>query len=134
MWGARAGVQVSRSEFHTHIHLDYAKTEILSCIKKKKKNLNQTGFFCLIRNHLQFLDFPKILQQSGFRFYILDFPYYYFHVFNFNTLLLLVSQLKLYYYFSNCTILPFHFFNIYIYFKRMIMVQVITNRSNSSCT
>ena len=31
------GIQVFRSEFHTHIHLDYAKVKFLSFIKKKKK-------------------------------------------------------------------------------------------------
>ena len=35
VWGARARVQVSKREFHTHIHLDYTKVEILFCIKKK---------------------------------------------------------------------------------------------------
>ena len=42
VWGARAVVQVSRREFHTHrrefhthTHLDYVRVEILSCIKKK---------------------------------------------------------------------------------------------------
>ena len=35
--GAKAGVQVSRREFHIHIHLDYDRAEFLSCIKKKKK-------------------------------------------------------------------------------------------------
>ena len=34
--GARAEVQVSKREFHTHIHLDYVRVEILSCIIKKK--------------------------------------------------------------------------------------------------
>ena len=38
MWEARVGVQVSRKEFHTHIHLDYDKVDFLSCIKKKKIN------------------------------------------------------------------------------------------------
>ena len=37
--GVRTGVQVSRREFHTHIHLDYVRVEILSYIKNKKKNL-----------------------------------------------------------------------------------------------
>ena len=37
MWRVKVGVQVSRREFHTYIHLDYARIEILSCIKKKKK-------------------------------------------------------------------------------------------------
>ena len=37
VWEARAGVQVSKREFRTHIHLDQARVEILSCIKKKKK-------------------------------------------------------------------------------------------------
>ena len=36
VWGARAGVQVSRRELYTHIHLDYARVKILSCIKKKE--------------------------------------------------------------------------------------------------
>ena len=35
VWGARVGIQVSKREFHTHIHLDQARIEILSCIKKK---------------------------------------------------------------------------------------------------
>ena len=35
VWGARDRVQVSRREFHTHIHLDYVGVEILSCIKNK---------------------------------------------------------------------------------------------------
>ena len=39
MWEARVGVQVSRKEFHTHIHLDYDKVDFLSCIKKKKLTL-----------------------------------------------------------------------------------------------
>ena len=30
------GIQVFRREFHTHIHLDYAKVKFLSFIKKKK--------------------------------------------------------------------------------------------------
>ena len=36
MWGVNAGVQVSRREIHTHMHLDYARVEILSCKKKIK--------------------------------------------------------------------------------------------------
>ena len=35
VWGVRAGIQVSRRELHTHIHLDYVRVEILSCIKNK---------------------------------------------------------------------------------------------------
>ena len=31
------GVQVSKRELHTHIHLDYTIIEFLFCIKKKKK-------------------------------------------------------------------------------------------------
>ena len=34
MWGAKAEVQISWSEFHIHIHLDYVRVEFLSCIKK----------------------------------------------------------------------------------------------------
>ena len=37
-WMARFGIQVSKNEFYTHIHLDYVRVEFLSCIKKKKKN------------------------------------------------------------------------------------------------
>ena len=33
--GKKAGVQVSRRELHTHIHLDYVRVEFLSCKKKK---------------------------------------------------------------------------------------------------
>ena len=36
VWEARAEVQVFMREFHTHIHLDYVRVEILSCKKKKK--------------------------------------------------------------------------------------------------
>ena len=39
--GVRVGVKVSKKELHTHIHLDYAKIEILSCKKKKKKKSNE---------------------------------------------------------------------------------------------
>ena len=37
VWGVRVGVQVSKKEFHIHIHLDYDRVEFLSCIKKEKK-------------------------------------------------------------------------------------------------
>ena len=36
--GTKAGVQVSKREFHTRIHLDYVRVKFLSCIQKKKKN------------------------------------------------------------------------------------------------
>ena len=36
---ARVGVQVSKREFHTRIHLDYVRVKFLSCIKKIKKKL-----------------------------------------------------------------------------------------------
>ena len=39
VWEVRAEVQVFRKEFHTHIHLDYVRVEILSCKKKKKKTI-----------------------------------------------------------------------------------------------
>ena len=36
---AKTEIQVYREKFHTHIYLDYAKLEFLSCIKKiKNKN------------------------------------------------------------------------------------------------
>ena len=38
-WGARARVQVSRRELHTHIHLDYVRVEFY-LVKKKKKKFN----------------------------------------------------------------------------------------------
>ena len=42
MWEVKAGVQVSNKEFHIHIHLDYARIKILSCIKKiKNKKLKK---------------------------------------------------------------------------------------------
>ena len=56
MWEARVGVQVSRNEFHIHIHLDYDKVDFLSCIKKKltllltKKKINK---------HPKGIDSPK---------------------------------------------------------------------------
>ena len=47
MWRVRVGVQVSGREFHTHIHLDHFRVEILSCIhqpkkKEKKKDIYYT--------------------------------------------------------------------------------------------
>ena len=37
-----ARIQVSRREFHTHIHLDYTRIKFQSCIKKNKnKNKKQ---------------------------------------------------------------------------------------------
>ena len=40
MWGVRVGIQVFKRELHTHIHLDYAKVEILSYKKNKKIKIN----------------------------------------------------------------------------------------------
>ena len=34
--GTMAKIQVSRREFHTHIHLDYTRIKFQSCIKKIK--------------------------------------------------------------------------------------------------
>ena len=35
VWGASPEVQVSSGKFHTHIHLDLARVEFLSYIKKE---------------------------------------------------------------------------------------------------
>ena len=43
--GTKAGVQVSKREFHTHIHLDYTIIEFLSCILKNK-NKNRECVCC----------------------------------------------------------------------------------------
>ena len=37
--GVRVEVQVSKREFHTHIHLDLVRVKFLSCIKKKMGNV-----------------------------------------------------------------------------------------------
>ena len=37
VWEPRTGIQVSRREIYTYIHLDYARVEILFCKKEKKK-------------------------------------------------------------------------------------------------
>ena len=37
VWGAKAGVQISRRELHTHIHLDQAKVEFYLVSTTKKK-------------------------------------------------------------------------------------------------
>ena len=58
MWEARVGVQVSRKEFHTHIHLDYDKVDFLSCIKKKKLTLLLTKKK-KINKHPKGIDSPK---------------------------------------------------------------------------
>ena len=42
--GIRAGVQVSKREFHTHIHLDYVRVKFLYCIIKKKVIVGERGF------------------------------------------------------------------------------------------
>ena len=34
VWGIKARIQVSKREFHVHIHLDYVKIKFLFCIKK----------------------------------------------------------------------------------------------------
>ena len=38
VWGVRAEIQVFKRKLHIQIHLDYARVEILSCIKKRKLN------------------------------------------------------------------------------------------------
>ena len=63
--GARAEIQVSRREIHTHIHLDYAKVEILSCIKKIKKNDKFYSFSRLeIFDSLKLLDIHIISKKE----------------------------------------------------------------------
>ena len=57
MWEARVGVQVSRKEFHTYIHLDYDKVDFLSCIKKKKLTLLLMKK--IINKHPKGIDSPK---------------------------------------------------------------------------
>ena len=37
----RAGVQVSRKEFHTHIHLDYVRVEFYLVLKIKIKKIKK---------------------------------------------------------------------------------------------
>ena len=37
MWRVRIGVQISRSEFHTHMYLVQGRVKFLSCIKNKKE-------------------------------------------------------------------------------------------------
>ena len=37
MWEVSGRIQVSKSELHTHIHLDYSRVKFLFCIKKKYK-------------------------------------------------------------------------------------------------
>ena len=39
VWGAKAGVQVSRRELHTHILLDYAILEFYLVSQKKKHHI-----------------------------------------------------------------------------------------------
>jgi len=50
--GIRFGVKVSRNELHTHVHLDMAIIEFLSCIKNKNKN-----YFNPFKGEL--IDIPK---------------------------------------------------------------------------
>ena len=59
MWEARVGVQVSRKEFHTYIHLDYDKVDFLSCIKKKKKIKTFINKKKKINKHPKGIDSPK---------------------------------------------------------------------------
>ena len=44
VWGVRAGVQVTRRELHTYIHLNWVRVEFLSCKKKKKKKKGKVDF------------------------------------------------------------------------------------------
>ena len=41
VWDAKDGIQISRNELHTHIHLDYVRVEFLFCIKKNYNKLPQ---------------------------------------------------------------------------------------------
>ena len=40
VWGVRGRIQVSKNELHTHIHLNYIRIEILSCINNNNNNNN----------------------------------------------------------------------------------------------
>ena len=39
MWETRAGVQVSKREFHTHIYLDYSRVKFYLINKKKSAHI-----------------------------------------------------------------------------------------------
>ena len=55
-YGGKDRVKVSKKEFHTHIHLDQGKVEILSCIKIKIIIINE--------KYYKFYFQKKILQQK----------------------------------------------------------------------
>ena len=50
VWGARVRVQVFRKEFYTHIHLNYAKLEFLSC--KKRGGGNPKNIFVTLNEYI----------------------------------------------------------------------------------
>ena len=63
--GAKAGVQVSRRELHTYIHLNYVRVEFLSCKKKSldlKLHFNLENYLFFMENVLLFLSSPFALK------------------------------------------------------------------------
>ena len=68
VWGVRVEVQVSRREFHIHIHLDWDRVEILSCIQKDWDHMQLHHAITPFR--LQFF-FLYILLLFNFNFLLL---------------------------------------------------------------
>ena len=64
----KVGVQVFKRKFHTHLHLDYAKLEFLSCKKKKDKTKGQFGKDITLTPTKTF---PKKYVHSPFEFFFL---------------------------------------------------------------
>ena len=70
VWEPKAGVQVSRREFHTYIYLNYPRIEFLSCIKN---NNNKVVIHIYIYIYI-FLFFFKVACQTSYILYILAMP------------------------------------------------------------
>ena len=52
MWEVSGRIQVSKSELHTHIHLDYSRVKFLFFIKKKKYKFSKLSINKFIKNGL----------------------------------------------------------------------------------
>ena len=73
VWGVRVEVQVSRREFHIHIHLDWDRVEILSCIQKDWDHMQLHHAITPFRLQFFFYTF----------FYFLTLTFYFFLIYFF---------------------------------------------------
>ena len=80
VWGVRTRVQVSKREFHTHVHLNYTRVEILSYIKKKNSWLRYSLLRNLSLKALQSMPNKVFIFIFIFILYIYIYIYIYFNL------------------------------------------------------